>query len=130
MGRGGGGLAPWGMPSQQTRHIGPMLDQYWADVVDGGPTLGKQWVYVSCLLGSSLSLLVISRYYFIISSSLSMFCKFNFNFEYCVWRAVSSHSFQHPQEVLLAQFSLNVHKGGLKPHSFHFCNFRTVSVPQ
>ena len=26
----------------------------------------------------------------------------------------------HPQEVLLAQFSLYVHKGGLKSHSFHF----------
>ena len=30
---------------------------------------------------------------------------------------MSSH---HPQEVLLAQFSLYVHKGGLKPDSFHF----------
>ena len=34
------------------------------------------------------------------------------NFESCVWRTMSSH---HPQEVLLAQFSLYVHKGGLKP---------------
>ena len=42
------------------------------------------------------------------------------NFESCVWRAVSSHSSHHPQVVLLAQFSLNVHKGGLKTHSFHF----------
>ena len=40
------------------------------------------------------------------------------NFESCVWRTVSSH---HPQEVLLAQFSLYVHKGGLNPDSFHFC---------
>ena len=39
------------------------------------------------------------------------------NFESCVLGAVSSH---HPQEVLLAQFSLYVHKGGLKPHSFYF----------
>ena len=31
-----------------------------------------------------------------------------------------SQSFHHPQEVLLAQFSLYVHKGGLKPDSFHF----------
>ena len=38
------------------------------------------------------------------------------NFESCVWRTVSSH---HPREVLLAQFSLYVHKGGLKPDSFH-----------
>ena len=42
------------------------------------------------------------------------------NFESCVWRTVSSHSSLHPQEVLLAQFSLYVHKGGLKPDSFHF----------
>ena len=32
----------------------------------------------------------------------------------------SSQSSHHPQEVLLAQFSLYVHKGGLKPDSFHF----------
>ena len=41
------------------------------------------------------------------------------NFESCVWRTVSSH---HPQEVVLAQFSLYVHKGGLKPDSFHLNN--------
>ena len=32
---------------------------------------------------------------------------------------MSSQSSHHPQEVLLAQFSLYVHKGGLKPDSFH-----------
>ena len=37
------------------------------------------------------------------------------NFEFRVWRVVSSH---HPQEVLLAQLSLHVYKDGLKPHSF------------
>ena len=42
------------------------------------------------------------------------------NFESCVRRTVSSHSSHHTQEVLLAQFSLYVHKGGLKPDSFHF----------
>ena len=42
------------------------------------------------------------------------------NFKSCVWRKVSSQSSHHPQEVLLAQFSLYVHKGGLKPDSFHF----------
>ena len=41
------------------------------------------------------------------------------NFESCVWRTVSSQSSHHPQEVLLAQFSLYVHKGGLNPDSFH-----------
>ena len=42
------------------------------------------------------------------------------NFESCIWRTVSSQSSHHPQEVLLAQFSLYVHKGGLKPDSFSF----------
>ena len=46
------------------------------------------------------------------------------NFESCVWRTVSSQSSHHPQEVLLAQFSLYVHKGGLKPDSFHFPRIR------
>ena len=31
---------------------------------------------------------------------------------------------KHPQEALLAQFSPYVHKGGLKPDSFHF-----ISLP-
>ena len=51
------------------------------------------------------------------------------NFESYVWRAVPSHSSHHPQEVLLAQFSLCV-ESGLKPHSFNFicgCNsFKNV----
>ena len=42
------------------------------------------------------------------------------NFESCVWRTVSSQSSHHSQEVLLVQFSLYVHKSGLKPDSFHF----------
>ena len=42
------------------------------------------------------------------------------NFDSCVRRTVSSQSSHHPQAVLLAQFSLYVHKGGLKPDSFHF----------
>ena len=49
------------------------------------------------------------------------------NFESCVWRTVSSQSSHHPQEVLLAQFSLYVHKGGLKPDSFHFA--KLVRMP-
>ena len=49
------------------------------------------------------------------------------NFESCVWRTVSSQSSHHPQEVLLAQFSLYVHKGGLKPDSFHF-HFQGVAT--
>ena len=42
------------------------------------------------------------------------------NLESCVWRAVPSHSSHHPQKVIQAQFSLYVHKSGLKPDSFHF----------
>ena len=45
------------------------------------------------------------------------------NFESCVWGTVSSQSSHHPQEVLLAQFSLYVHSGGLKPDSFHFLKY-------
>ena len=48
------------------------------------------------------------------------------NFESCVWRTVSSQSSHHPQEVLLAQFSLYVHKGDLKPDSFHFIAYREI----
>ena len=50
------------------------------------------------------------------------------NFESCVWRIVSSHSSHHLQEVLLTQFSLYVHKGGLKPDSFHFI-WSTSNMP-
>ena len=39
------------------------------------------------------------------------------HFESCVWRAVSSHSSNDPQE---AQFSLYVHKSDLMSDSFHF----------
>ena len=44
------------------------------------------------------------------------------NFESCVWRTVSSQSSHHPQEVLLAQFSLYMHKRWPKARfiSFHF----------
>ena len=37
------------------------------------------------------------------------------NFEFCVWRTVSSQSSYQPQEVLLVQLSPYVHKGGLDP---------------
>ena len=50
------------------------------------------------------------------------------NFASCVWRTVSSQSSHHPQEVLLAQFSLYVHKGGLKPDSFHFVEKTPVEL--
>ena len=50
------------------------------------------------------------------------------NFESCVWRTVSSHSFHHTQEVFLTQFSPYVHKGGLKPDSFHLYNGQCCKV--
>ena len=56
---------------------------------------------------------------------------------------MSSQSSHHPQEILLALFSLYVHKGGLKPDSFHFiscviqvepdmiiCPFLTKRIPE
>ena len=49
------------------------------------------------------------------------------NFESCVRRTVSFHSFHHPQEVLLAQFSLYVHKSGLNSDSFHLPRLPTSS---
>ena len=52
------------------------------------------------------------------------------NFESCVWMAVSFQSSHHPQEVFLAQFSLYVHKSGLKPDSFHFSSFiEMITLP-
>ena len=50
------------------------------------------------------------------------------NFESCVWRTVSSQSSHHPQEVLLVQFSLYVHKSGLKHDSFHFLGLCLVGT--
>ena len=52
------------------------------------------------------------------------------NFESCVWPTVSSQSSHHPQEVRLVQFSLYVHKGGLKFDLFHFilCYFITSGL--
>ena len=50
------------------------------------------------------------------------------NFESCVWRTVSFHSSHHPQEVLLAQFSLYVHKGGLKPDSFYLLGRKHIKL--
>ena len=41
---------------------------------------------------------------------------------------MSSQLSHHPQEVFLAQFSLYVHKGGLKPDLFHFHLF-TLNWP-
>ena len=34
--------------------------------------------------------------------------------------ALSSHISHHPQDILLVQFILHVHKGGIKPHSFNY----------
>ena len=50
------------------------------------------------------------------------------NYESCVWRTVSSQSSHHHQEFILAQLSLYVHKGGLKPYSFHFLTMLNTPV--
>ena len=50
------------------------------------------------------------------------------NFKSCVWKTVPSHSSHHPQEVLLAQFSLFVHKGGFKPDYFFSKGF-SIAFP-
>ena len=50
------------------------------------------------------------------------------NFESCVWRTVSSQSSHHPHEVLMAQFIIYVHKGGLKPDSFHFISVLNTAI--
>ena len=47
------------------------------------------------------------------------------NFEFCVWRTVSSH---HPQEVLSAQFGLYVHKCGLGLINFYFIQFSRLDT--
>ena len=52
------------------------------------------------------------------------------NFISCVWRTVSSQSSHHPQEVILAQFTLYVHKGGLKLDSFHFVHIHAEPSQQ
>ena len=44
-------------------------------------------------------------------------------------KLLSSHSSHHPQDALLAQFSLYVHKSGLSPDSFHYYNHRLSHDP-
>ena len=131
-----------------------MLDQCWDRVVDAGPTLVEQWVNVSCLQGTismvpglgglkeTKMFLPHPRVKVSIVGSLrdrevacSASDRQDSNFKSCVWRTVSSQSSHHTQEVLLAQFSLYVHKGGLKPDSFHFfskvvTDRRPIVMPQ
>ena len=52
------------------------------------------------------------------------------NFESCVWGTVPSQSSHHPQEVLQTQFSLYVHKSGLRTDSFHFSKTLRVCIQQ
>ena len=42
---------------------------------------------------------------------------------------MSSHSFYHPQEVLLDQFSLYMHTDGLKPHTFIYTHRTRLGNP-
>ena len=50
------------------------------------------------------------------------------NFESCVWRTVSSHLSHHPQEVILAQFSRYMYRGGLKAQFISFFFISVVSL--
>ena len=120
-----------------------MLFQCRTSVEDVGPTLKQYWVNGTCLLGCFPGLgglketkmfLPHSRVKVSIVEShhgrevaCSASDRQGSNFESCVWRAVSSQSSHHPQEVLLAQFSLYVHKGGLKLDSFHFICWGAVA---
>ena len=92
--------------SLQTWDVGAVLVYCWSSVVDDGSTVNQRWANVPCLQGCSC---------FDREVDIQ-----GLNCESSIWRAVSSHSSHHPQEVLLAQFSLYVHKSGLKPDSFYF----------
>ena len=43
------------LSSQKIQHVKTMFIQCWANVVEGGPTLNKHWIDVSCLHGLSSS---------------------------------------------------------------------------
>ena len=58
-----------------------------------------------------------------VRGSVLGFRRHDSNFESCIWRVVSTDLSHHPQEVLLAQFSLYVHKGDLNLHSFIIDSF-------
>ena len=60
-------------PAQQPRDIETMLDQCWAGVVDGGPSLTQHWINVSCLLGGQFLILARSISSCIIPTSQNFF---------------------------------------------------------
>ena len=127
--------------------VDPMLVWRWASVVDGGPTSYQHWVNFYAenvstlehfLAGALVQWLKLPAWKvgdrgFEPHSGIQVLKKWEVacstsnrqgsNFESCVWRAMSSHSSHHPQEVLLVQNSQHVHKGDLRPHSFHFIYF-------
>ena len=88
-----------------------------SDFVSGQLVIHHTFLYMTASLADRVSIVGSLRDREVACSALD---RQGSNFESCVWRTVSSQSSHHPQEVLLAQFSLYVHKGGLKPDSFHF----------
>ena len=108
----------------------------WTNVEDVGTTLYKCYTNVLCFLGGALLQWLKlpawkigdrgfeSRFEMDSSREETKYfpplTRKDAIFESSVWRAVSTHSSHHHEDVLLAQFSLSVHKGGLKPHSFIF----------
>ena len=128
-----------------------MLLKCWASVVDSVLALTQHYVSVSCSLCASQSsrayqtrrLAYVYRYFHpcvkvsIVGSlrdpevAASASDRQGSNFESCVWNTLSSQSPHYPQEVLLAQFSRYVHKGGLKPDFFYFYRYvlHTINLP-
>ena len=118
-GRGGGGV--WGQPKPDQWKSGVTtgrsggingqeLGQWWAR----GPSIAQLWPNAVWSLINNMGSLCDQK------EACSALRPPGLEFESCVRRSMSSHSYHHFQEFLLAQFSLYAHKCGLKPHSFHF----------
>ena len=103
----------------------PMTVYCWASVADAGPTLNRHWCSDSRFQGWYTTWEIVGSL-----RDRAVACSTSdrqgSNFESCFWRAVSSHSFHHPQEVILAQFSPYVHTGGLKTHSSHLTTWEKL----
>ena len=109
-----------------------MLAKCWLSVTVGDPALhGVKWIllYVAFSKNVSSPSTCESQYYgeppWPRGSVLGLRPP-GLEFRILCLRTVSSQS-HHPQEVLLVQFSLYVHRGGLKPDSFHFTSLSVHS---
>ena len=120
-------------PSASTENPGrhEILPQCWINVGPASKTVAQHSSNIGSTSGSfreltrkpgyCIALQVFGQWRFNIVESLPEASdRQGSNCKSSVWRTVSFHSSHHSQEVLLAQFSLYLHKGGLKPYSFHF----------